>query len=801
MKSIEHLFEFSREITGATNIGQIYRKIIDYAKETLSLDFSTISLISEDKARLVVRDTIGFPESIIGTSCLADGQEPAMLTLKSGKPETFSDLRNGSSAYIPGIVPEHGIRSAICVPIIAGDEFIGALIGHTLANRTFTGDEIGFYMNIGSLAAVAVRNCMSMANLREGRDEWEDTFNAVPELVAIIDTDYNILRMNKAMAETLGVKMDEAVGSKCYSVVHNIDAPPDFCPHARMLADSCEHQSVYFEQRLDQHYLVSVTPVFDKAGNVLKSVHIARNISEIQQARKQIENEREFLQTVIDGISDGIMVIDMNFRVHLMNKTARMNGNIVLHEDGLPRCHEISHGQEVPCDGSMHPCPLQAARQRRKPVTLIHMHKGCNNRETTVEIHASPIFNELGEVIQIVEIYSDITERLRLEQFERDLNERLANQQKEESISTLAGGIAHEFNNCLMSVQGNAELLQRRIFSPEKTKRMLGSIYTCSERMANLVRQLIAYAGKGMYQRTLTGLNDTVHAALTMIHKGKAAAIPVSMDLADDIRPVLADNIQLTQIIINILSNAFEAMETSGGRIFIGTANEHVEASQNLHRFQRQCAPGDYVRLTISDTGPGIPDDILDRIFDPFFSTRFLGRGLGLAAVAGIVKSHSGCLSVESSEGKGTTFHVFLPQAVIEPKYRKELPAGKEPRQHETILIVDDDPAVLSVLRDMLQIAGYNLLAASSGIEAIALFRKEPDAVRLAIIDIQMERMNGRELFIALRSIRPDLKIVIASGYDDNTAKLEMGECIPDYFLRKPFGFEQMRSCMRKVLG
>lgn len=793
-RQMDDFFGFSREITSTTELGPLYRKIVEYAKKILGLDFSTLMLLSEDRSQLIVHDTVGFPESFIGTFSLTNGQGLSTYVITTEKPETVSDFRNETRFSVPPLVFEKHISSAVSVPMMLEGEPFGVLIGHTLQQRSFSEDEILLYQNMGNLAAIAIKNAMNMLMLRKTRDEWKMTFDAVPDMIAIIDEQYRIVRMNRSMAEGFGISEQDAVGALCYKLVHNMDEAPSFCPHTKMLVDGLERTSEIFEKRLEKYFLVSVTPYFDDKGKPAGSIHIARDITVQKEAQLAAETERAFFQNIIDGITEPIMVIDNSYHIGLMNRAAREKNHC--HNDSQEPlfCYQVSHCRDTPCDGAEHPCPLNAVREAGHAVTVTHTHRHGNGRKYAVEILASPIYDSRGAIEGIIEINRDITEKIRLEDLKDKLGMKLAQQQKEESVLTLASGIAHDFNNILMSVLGNAELLKLRLGKSEKDLAFAENIIQSSERMSSLTNQLLAYAKGGMYRQQVLSVEKAVREALSMVHRGNAPDLVVDLDLQGDLWPVNADPGQLNQALMNLFTNAFEAMEQAGGRLSVQAFNETKNAAWECSTFRHEHPSGEYIHLIVTDSGPGIADDIHLKIFDPFYTTKFLGRGLGLAAVAGIMQSHKGCISVESELGKGSAFHIYLPRAAAGALK----PPARGPRTK--ILVVDDEAQITSLLNEMLTHFGYDVVTAGSGAEALDIFRKDKDRISMAVLDIQMPGMSGKSLMMELKALKPELKVIISSGYDEKVALAGMDAISPNGFIKKPFRVELLEKRVREIL-
>lgn len=622
--------------------------------------------------------------------------------------------------------------------------------------------------------------------------ESEEEFRSLVEqsLVGVyIIQDGKFIYVNPRMASIFGYEPDEIINKKTpydltaeeyHSVVkENI---------RKRLSGEVKTINYKFKGKkkdgslIDVEVLGSVTPLKGKPA----IIGTIMDITEQVRREKEKESLMGFLQSVLNNIPDHIMVIRPDYRVELMNA---FFGEITKKGDF---CYNISHGRETPCKGIEHPCPLKEILDKKRPVRVVHKHLKPDGSEMVVEIAASPIFDEKGEIIYVIETSRDITERIRLEEEHRLLMERLYMEDKEKSLITLAGGIAHDFNNMLMGVLGYAELL--KIKAGDKCLPYIEKIISSSEKMAILVRQMLAYTGQGAYQPSDIDLNESIVDVLNMTYKGSYKNIKVDLDLEKDLWPVFADKAQIEQMMINLLLNAFEAMEEKGGSLNIKTSNINLTGNRDCTILNSLLPQGEYVQIRVSDSGPGIPENLHQRIFEPFFTTKFMGRGLGLPAVAGIVKSHNGCIELESKEGRGTTFTIYLPRAIKAVKAK-----GYVTEEIRGILVADDDETILNLIKETLTGAGYNVYCARDGLEALDIFKEVKDSINIAIIDIEMPGMNGRRLISELRGLSSDLKIVVSSGYDEETALkgLETGLA---GFIQKPYRLSVLLNKVRDVL-
>jgi signal transduction histidine kinase/CheY-like chemotaxis protein len=382
----------------------------------------------------------------------------------------------------------------------------------------------------------------------------------------------------------------------------------------------------------------------------------------------------------------------------------------------------------------------------------------------------------------------------------RKMEEQLRQTQKMEAIGTLAGGIAHDFNNILGAIFGYTELAQATVAAGSQTMENLNQVLKAADRAKELVRQILAFSRKTDSVRRPVHFHDILHETVKLLR----ASIPATINIRQVITPgndtVIADSTQLHQIIMNLCTNAAQAMQESGGvlelRLFPFVLDEQDAAGYG------DLPPGPYVQLTVRDTGPGIPRENLDRIFDPFFTTKEVGQGtgLGLAVVHGIVQSHGGAIKVYSEPGAGTAFHIVLPCKAEEAHAEAVEESAPVARGTERVLLVDDEEMLLNIGKSMLESLDYQVTAAPGSVEALSLFRKRPSDFDLIMTDQTMPAMTGDSLARQCLQIRPDIPIILCSGYSEQISEkkaLHMG--IRAYLL-KPFTRRVLAETIRKAL-
>ncbi len=410
-----------------------------------------------------------------------------------------------------------------------------------------------------------------------------------------------------------------------------------------------------------------------------------------------------------------------------------------------------------------------------------------NGREISLSV--LPIHSEQHKDKEVIVILNDVTERKWIEA-------HLLQAQKIEAIGTLAGGIAHDFNNLFMVVQGNISLMLLDINPSHPHYEMLRSIENKVQSGSKLTSQLLGYARKGRYEIKAVQLNQLVEEISNTFGRTRKD-ISIHRELAKDLFPIEVDQEQIEQVLMNLFVNAGDAM-TRGGDLFLKTTNVRGE---EIVSKPYDLKPGDYVLLSITDTGIGMDSKTLERVFEPFFITKELGRGtgLGLASVYGIIKGHNGHIDVESKKGNGTTFKIYLPASGR--KVQKTVKTADSLMEGtKTILLVDDEEMVLNVGRRFLKVTGYRVLTARDGREAIEVYEKYKDSIDLVLLDIVMPNMKGGEVFDRLKEINPEIKVLLVSGYsiDGEATKILERGC--NGFIQKPFDMKQLSEAIRTIL-
>ena len=393
----------------------------------------------------------------------------------------------------------------------------------------------------------------------------------------------------------------------------------------------------------------------------------------------------------------------------------------------------------------------------------------------------------------------DITERKQAEIERQQFEQQFQHTQKLESLGVLAGGIAHDFNNILAVIMCYSSLGQQK---PEMSTEFMSEIEKAAERAAGLCRQMLAYAGKSQFEASTIDVTALVDDMLNMLRSTLPQNVTVKPYLTGDMPHIQADASQIRQIVMNLIINASEAIGEEQGNIRVALTKTNIGAEQSeKDHLGKIIPPGQYLCLEVTDTGCGMDDETKQRIFEPFYTTKFVGRGLGMSAVLGIITSHKGALQLFSQPGHGSTFKIYLPVQKIDSALKPLQQISPAPwRGSGTILLVEDEPQLEAVAKALLESLGFAIIGASNGIEAIEQYRKNSAEIKLVVTDIGMPLMGGYELIAELKKLDPVLPIIVSSGYGDTivTSKIAAGDIAG--LLSKPYRFDQLREVLRSVV-
>jgi len=395
--------------------------------------------------------------------------------------------------------------------------------------------------------------------------------------------------------------------------------------------------------------------------------------------------------------------------------------------------------------------------------------------------------------------------RRRIEEEKKLLESQFQQAQKLESLGVLAGGIAHDFNNLLMEISGNTSLLLLESDLKTDVRSAISEIDSGAQKAAALTSQMLAYAGKGKFIETIIDFDAMISEMDALLSLSVSKRVRVEYDLSGQINPVQCNPTQLQQVVMNLLINASEASDEAGGQIFVRTGRFSVDSNFSPPEGSSKTkapAAGDYVVLEIQDTGPGMSEEVMNRCFEPFFSTKFTGRGLGLSAVLGIVEAHGGAISLTSEEGEGTNFTIYLPISEDDVVHVTDYQRDPEDLSGQgKILVIDDDTTVIRIVTRMLTRVGYDVDSSDSGEAGLRMLAENPKHYDLVMVDMEMPDMNGESVAREIRAKEYPLHVILSSGYTKDVLSSKNATVLFDAFIQKPYRVQELFETVTKVLN
>ncbi|MEZ4527435.1 MAG: PAS domain S-box protein [Desulfobacterales bacterium] len=534
---------------------------------------------------------------------------------------------------------------------------------------------------------------------------------------------------------------------------------------------------------------IEVTATLIEFGSSRYSLALIKDITE----RRCIYESLRMTQFIFEKASVGIFLIREGGYLANVNEYACQYLGFTREELCRMNILDIDRGGYSQKESEQ----LWLRMQKEGFINFESIHRRKDGSDIPVAITGN-LFEFNGELYSVCFV-RDITDLKEAEKQRLKMEAKMRESQKMEALGTLAGGIAHDFNNILSAVLGYAELAQIVCPVDSKLRHYIFQIFQAGLRAKDLVRQILTFSRQGRSEKKPIDISRVTDEALKLIKAALPANIEILKSISPNLAPVFADEIHIHQIVMNLCTNAYHSMKTAGGilRVSLTSVTIQDEDAQSYPGMN----PGNYLRLSIADTGCGIPPEMINRIFEPYFTTKPIGEGtgLGLATVHGIVKEHGGSIKVYSEVGGGTTFHVFLPAADT----AAETAAGQAeplPSGSESILFVDDEKTIIDLVRDLLERLGYRVETRASSIDAIEAFRAEPQKYDLVISDVNMPKMTGHEMARQIKVIRPDIPIILCSGFSDRIHAQTTEAVGISAVLMKPVIYADLAYTVRQVL-
>jgi two-component system, cell cycle sensor histidine kinase and response regulator CckA len=628
--------------------------------------------------------------------------------------------------------------------------------------------------------------------LRQSEARLGAMANAAPVLLWLAGPNGDVTFLNRQWSEFTGRSADADLLSAWTGALHPDDLPGFLkarqaaIGHARPHHTECRMRMANGEYR---SVICAEAPRFSSDGALDGFVGACLDVTDLKQAQQSLELSERRFRSLVAGTSSMVWQADATgATVNPLPGWEEFTGQSFEQYRGVGGIAAIH-----PDDRDMVAAKWAHAIRAGQPfVVQFRLWSQASAEYRYVVGRGIPLTSSDGTVLEWIGAVTDITEQRRLE-------EKLRQAAKLESLGVLAGGIAHDFNNLLVGIMGNASLLQVSLSEPGQ-KEVAREIVDAGERAAVLTRQMLAYSGRGRFVVESADLAAEIRAIVPLIKSSIPKHVEVVLDLPEALPLVEIDRAQFQQVVMNLVINGAEAIAGTTGAVTVSASVGEFDSAALDDQFPNErLEPGRYVKTEVRDTGVGMDEGTLAKIFDPFFTTKFTGRGLGLAAVTGIVRSHKGAIHVTSAPGRGSIFQIYLPvSAAASGPLKAAIPAVSD-QDASTVLIVDDEEIVRVLARRALLSAGFEVLLAVNGLDAITALETNRDKIALILLDLAMPVMGGEEALPRLRQIQSDVVVVASSGYSQVEAEERFGAAI-DGFIQKPYSAQMLISAIREAL-
>jgi len=618
-----------------------------------------------------------------------------------------------------------------------------------------------------------------LASMKSYNENIIDSINTMGDMLFVFGFDGNIRSVNRATSNRLGYSEKELIGNDIGVISQKKESFINILKKRR----SIKNYETTFITRSGEpvSVLFSSSVIEASSGKTEEIVGIARDITDIK------ESEEKY-RTLFEEVKDVIFSCDLKGRFLDINPAGVELLGFRSEEELL----KIDMRKELFCDETAYDTFHKKLIKDGYITNCELCLKNRNGKEVNVIVTANVIGNGAGDIIAYRGILKDVTEQ-------RALQQQLIQAQKMESIGTLAGGVAHDFNNIMCAILGYASIMKMNMKDDHPFYNYLDTIESSANRAAQLTNQLLAFARAGKPNVKVLNINMIVKETINLIKETFNRSIEIESELEDDILSIEGDANQIQQIIMNLCVNARDAMP-GGGKLTIRT--DAAEITTEYAESHLGAKEGDCVRLTVIDTGIGIDESIIRRIFDPFFTTKAPGEGtgLGLSVVYGVVKNHEGYIDARSEAGKGTIFEIFFPAFKGVRIEEEEVVVKPQTGNRELILVIDDEETVRNLAREILEKNGYRTLLASNGEEGVELYKTYREEIKLVIVDMIMPKLGGLETFQGLKATDKSVKALLSTGYNHSERVQEILDSGVRGFIKKPYNMNELLLQVRRTI-
>jgi PAS domain S-box-containing protein len=644
--------------------------------------------------------------------------------------------------------------------------------------------------------------------LREGEEKFRSLVETTSDWIWEVDAAGVYTYASPRVRDLLGYEPDAIVGRTPFDLMPADEAERMRAEFASMAAERRPFFSLVNQNlRRDGRPVVLETsgvPRLAPDGTLLGYRGIDRDITERTRAEEALKEKEAFIQALLDTSRDWIWAIDGD-AVHTYSNPAveAILGYPPQEIVGRPSLALIHEGDVERVKEEVARCIAQQRGWSRLVVRWRHR----DGSYRWLESNSVPVLDPGGAVVGFRGVDRDITERRRAEEERLELERRLLHSQKLESLGVLAGGIAHDFNNLLMAVIGNLDVALARLPPQSPARANIGQSLLAARRATDLTREMLAYSGRGRFVVVRLSLSELVRENVELLRAGISRTVTLKLSLAPEPAPIEADPAQVQQVIMNLLTNASEAIGERAGVVTLATGVEECEAAYlGRSRLEEKPVAGRYAFVDVSDTGCGMDAETQQRLFDPFYTTKFTGRGLGMSAVLGIVRGHKGAIIVDSEPGRGTSIRVLFPVCEGRPELPTRVGSGQlaEVRpggRSGLVLVADDEETVRDLCLAYAEELGFAAVGAADGDEALKLFEKHDGGFSFVLLDLTMPSRDGVATLRAMKALRADVPVFLISGYDQQDAMRRFSEEGFAGFLQKPFLLQDLAELVAGLPG
>ena len=641
-------------------------------------------------------------------------------------------------------------------------------------------------------------------SLRESEAWLSTTLESIGDAVIATDVGGRVTFMNPVALSLTGCNRQETIGKpleEVFCIINEESRQPVESPVTKVIRRGivvglANHTLLIAKDRTEMPIADSGAPIRDEKGNLIGVVLVFRDIRENKRAEKELRKSEEKYRHLVESTVDWVWSCDIEGRQTFSNKAVEQILGYEVHEINGASAFSLMHPEYRE---RVHEWMQKAVEEKRgwKGTVTKWRHKDGSLR--FLETVAQPILDAEGNLTGFSGIDRDVTDREKAIEEKNKLETKLQQAQKMEAIGTLAGGIAHDFNNILFPIIGFAEMMLDDIPLESPLHGNINQILIGAQRAGDLVKQILTFSRQADRELRPLKVQLIVKEVLKLSRSTLPSTIEIIQNISNNCGLVIADSTQIHQIAMNLITNAYHAMRETGGKLEV-TLKE-VELGIDDVKGPTM-SPGPYACLTVADTGIGMEKPVLDRIFDPYFTTKVKGEGtgLGLSVVHGIVKSFGGDIRVYSETGQGSAFHVYLPVIKTRLEIQAFAPTAPVQKGDEQILLIDDEEQIVRMEKQMLERLGYQVTVRTSSIDALEAFRSDPERFDLVITDMTMPNMTGIQLSIKLREIRPDIPIILCSGFSEQISGVKLEALGIKGYVMKPVVTSELAKKIREVL-